>query len=225
MDISQLKEALGDEKFAALKSYVDDLAGQRDAARAESINGRKKLKQDLETAQAVAQRALEKLGVDSPEELESLPDAKGQAEALKQLDAKIKRAERERDEAKAIAESATGKLRGSQTKAALAEAMSGHEFVAKDIVETFVSQRLTWDGEELLYKADDGKLVPVRDGVPAFAKQRPELLKPQGTGGSGVRQANAGSGGAKQMTRSQFEAATPADRMAHAKAGGQVVEG
>ena len=54
---------------------------------------------------------------------------------------------------------------------------------------------------------------------------RPELLKPTGTGGAGVRQSNAGSGGGKTMTRSQFESATPADRMAHAKAGGQVVDG
>ena len=33
MDLETLKDALGDEKFAALKTYVDDLTGQRDAAR------------------------------------------------------------------------------------------------------------------------------------------------------------------------------------------------
>jgi hypothetical protein len=220
MDLSQFKEALGDEKFAGLKSYVEDLVGQRDAARAESIGGRKKLREDLERAQAVAQRALEKLGVENPDELDTLPDAKGQAEALKQLETRIKRAERERDEAKTREQDATGKYRGSLTKAALAEALSSHEFVARDIVETYVQQRLTWEGEDLLYKTDDGKLIPVKDGVTAFAKTRPELLKPQGTGGSGVRQANAGSGGgAKTMTRAEFEALPPADRVAKAKEG------
>lgn len=223
MDLNQFKEAIGDEKFTALKSYVDDLAGQRDAARNESIAGRKQLKTDLAAAQALAQKALEKLGVDGPDDLDSLPDAKGQAEALKQLDTRIKRAERERDDAKKSAEEATGKFRGSLTKAALAEALAGHEFVARDIVETYVAQRLTWEGEDLLYKADDGKLIPVKDGVTAFAKTRPELLKPQGTGGSGVRQSNAGSGGgSKTMTRAEFDALPPANRMAAAKDGVQL---
>ena len=56
MDIASLKEALGDEKFAALQSYVNDLTGQRDTARNESITGRKKLKDDLAAAQAARER-------------------------------------------------------------------------------------------------------------------------------------------------------------------------
>lgn len=223
MDIAQLKEALGDEKFTKLQSYVNDLIGQRDTAREESINGRKKLKTDLEKAQATAAKALEKLGVESADDLDALPDAKGQAEALKQYDAKLKRAERERDEAKQQAQEATGKFRGSLQKAAIAEALGGHEFIARDIVETFVSQRLTWEGDDLLFKSEDGKLIPVKDGVAGIAKSRPELLKPTGTGGAGVRQSNAGSGGAgKTMTRAEFEALPPAQRVEQAKAGVQL---
>jgi len=226
MDIASLKEALGDEKFAALQSYVNDLTGQRDTARNESITGRKKLKDDLAAAQALAAKALEKLGVESADDLDTLPDAKGQGEALKQFETKLKRAERERDDARKLADEATGKYRSSLQKAAVAEALGGHEFVARDLVETYVSQRLVWEGDELFFKSDDGKLIPPKDGVAGIAKTRPELLKPTGTGGAGVRQSNAGSGGTgKTMTRSQFEAATPADRMAHAKAGGQVVDG
>ena len=96
MDIASLKEALGDEKFAALQGYVNDLIGQRDTARNESITGRKKLKDDLAAAQALAAKALEKLGVESADDLDTLPDAKGQGEALKQFETKLKRAERER---------------------------------------------------------------------------------------------------------------------------------
>jgi hypothetical protein len=195
MDIAKLKDKLGDETFASLQGYVNDLIGQRDTAREESINGRKKLKTDLEKAQATAAKALEKLGVENADDLDALPDAKGQAEALKQYDAKLKRAERERDEAKKLADEASGKFRGSLQKAAIAEALGGHEFIARDIVETFVSQRLTWEGDELLFKSDDGKLIPVKDGVAGIAKTRPELLKPTGTGGAGVRQSNAGGGG------------------------------
>jgi hypothetical protein len=215
MQIETLREAIGDEKFAALKGYVDDLTGQRDAARQESIDGRKKLKSDLAAAQSLAAKALEKLGVDTADDLDALPDAKGQGEATKQLESKLKRAERERDEAKALAEETNGKFRGSLQKAAIAEALSGHEFVARDIVESYISQRLTWDGDDLQFKTDDGKLVAVKDGVAGVAKSRPELLKAAGTGGAGMRQSNAGgSGGAKTVTRSQYDAMTPAEKAA-----------
>jgi hypothetical protein len=189
-----------------------------------SINGRKKLRDDLSAAQALAARAMEKLGVDSADDLDTLPDAKGQGEALKQFEAKLKRAERERDEARQAAETASGKYRGSLQRAAVAEALGGHEFVARDVVETYIGQRLVWEGEDLMFKTDAGSLVSVKDGVAGVAKTRPELLKPSGTGGAGVRQPNAGGGGEMKMTRAQFEAAPAADRMAHVKAGGQVVD-
>lgn len=220
MDINQFKEALGDEKFAALNTFVTDLIGQRDTARNESITGRKKLKTDLETAQAAQATLLEKLGLSSIEELDGLPDIRGMADAAKQLDARIKRAERERDDAKKVADEANGKFRQSLQRAAIAEALGGHEFVARDIMETFISQRLTWEGDELFFKSDDGKLIPPKDGVAGIAKTRPELLKPTGTGGAGVRQANAGGNGfAKTMTRAEFESLPPAQRVEQAKAG------
>lgn len=226
MDISTLKEALGDEKFAALEAFVTDLTGQRDAARKESIEGRKKLREDLAAAQATATKALEKLGVESVDELDTLPDAKGQAEALKQFETRLKRAERERDEAKKLAEEASGKFRSSLQRAAVAEAMQGHEFIARDIVETHIAQRLTWEGDDLFFKAADGSLLSVKDGVAGVAKERPELLKPAGTGGAGVRQSNAGSGtaGAKTRTRAEWDGMSHADRAAFAKEGGKVVD-
>lgn len=211
MDIESLKEALGDEKFKALKTYVEDLTGQRDTARNESITGRKKLKDDLAAAQSLAAKAFEKLGIDNADELEALPDAKGQVDALKQFDGKLKRAERERDDAKKLAEDASGKYRSSLQRAAVSEALGGHEFVARDIVESFIGQRLVWEGDDLLFKTDDGKLVPVKDGVAGIAKTRPELLKPTGAGGAGVRNGGAG-GGAKVMASAEFDAKSPAEQ-------------
>ena len=117
MDIDALKDKLGDETFAKLKAHVDDLTGQRDAARNESINKRKALQTENETLKAFKSKALEKLGVDSDEDLDALPDAKGQADAAKQFEAKLKKAERERDEAKAAAEAVAGQLRGSRGRA------------------------------------------------------------------------------------------------------------
>lgn len=223
MDIETLKAALGDEKFAALKTHIDDLTGQRDTARNESITGRKKLKDDLLGAQALAARAMEKLGVDSADDLDALPDAKGQGDALKQFDAKVKRLERENGELKGQRDEAQGKHKTSLQRAAVADALGRHEFIARDVVETFISNRLAWEGDEILFKTDDGKLVPVADGVAGIAKSRPELLKATGTGGAGVRSTNAGgAGGQKQMTRADFEAMTPTARVEASKAGVQL---
>jgi len=224
MDIETLKTALGDEKFAALKTYVDDLTGQRDTARNESITGRKKLKDDLAAAQALASRALEKLGIDGADDLDALPDAKGQGEALKQFDAKVKRLERENVELKTAKDAAEGKHKTSLQRAAVADALGRHEFIARDVVETFISNRLAWEGEEILFKTDDGKLVPVADGVAGIAKSRPELLKATGTGGAGFRSAGAGgAGGQKQMTRADFEAMSPTAKVEASKAGVQLI--
>lgn len=211
MDISKLKDKLGDETFAELERHIGDLTGQRDTARTESINGRKTLKAERDAAQALAAKALEKLGVDSADDLDTLPDAKGQGEALKQFETKLKRAERERDEARQAAETASGKYRGSLQRAAVAEALGGHEFVARDVVETYIGQRLVWEGEDLMFKTDAGSLVSVKDGVAGVAKARPELLKPSGTGGAGVRQGNAG-GGAKTMPEAEFNAKPPQEQ-------------
>jgi hypothetical protein len=223
MDIENLKEALGDEKFTALKSYVDDLQGQRDTARQESINGRRGMKDKLAKLEADQNALMERLGIDSLEDLDLLPDAKGAAEAAKQYDAKLKRMERQLQEATTQRDEISGKFRGSLQKAAIAEALSGHEFVARDLVETFVSQRLTWEGDDLLFKSEDGRMIPVKDGIAGIAKARPELLKSTGTGGAGVRASNAGGGGPKTMTRAEFEALAPAQRVEAAKSGVQLV--
>jgi hypothetical protein len=220
MDIETLKDALGDEKFAALQTYVTDLVGQRDAARSESITGRKGLRTELDTMRAAQAKLMEKLGVDSLDDIDSLPDAKGAAEAAKQYGAQIKRLERQLTEATQREQEATGKYRSSLQRAAVAEAMGGHEFVARDIVETYVGNRLTWEGDDLLFKDDSGRLLPIKDGVAGIAKTRPELLKASGTGGSGARtQGAGGAGGARTMPRSEFESLPPAQRLEHAKAG------
>ena len=222
MDIETLKEALGSEKFATLQAYVTDLVGQRDAARNESISGRKGLKTENEALKAFKAKALEKLGLDSDDELDSMPDAKGAAEAAKQFEARVKRLERDLAEANKTRDEATGKYRSSLQRAAVADALGGHEFVARDIVESYVANRLTWEGDEVFFKADDGKLVSVKDGVAGVAKSRPELLKPTGTGGAGARQPGAGGAAGKTMTRAEFESLPPTQRVEAAKAGVQL---
>lgn len=219
MDIDSLKDALGDEAHAKLSQYIADLVGQRDAARAESISGRKALKEKLSQLESAQSTLMEKLGVSSLEDIDALPDAKGAAEAAAQYEARLKRMERQLAEAAAARDEVSTKYRESLKRSAIADAMGGHDFLARDLVETYVGQRLTWEGDDLLFRADDGRLVPLADGVAGLAKSRPELLKPQGAGGAGVRQANAGSGTPTTISRAEFEALPPARRVELAKAG------
>lgn len=220
MDLAALKEKLGDETFSQLKTYVNDLTGQRDQARNESITGRKRLKGQVEQLTAQQTALMDRLGIESLDDLDNLPDVKGAADAAKQYEAKLKRAERERDTALAARDEVNGKYLDSKKSAILAEALGSHEFLAKDVVTSFISNRLQWEGEDLLYRTDDGNLVTVKDRVAGVAKTRPELLKSAGTGGAGVRSSNAGSGaGQISMTRAEFEALPPAKQMEAAKNG------
>ena len=224
MDLEQFKEALGDEKFTELSNYVNDLQGQRDSARNESISKRKGLQAKVTELETQHAEMLEKLGVESFDDLGEL-DVKGAAEAAKQYEAKFKRLERQLGEATERAEKADGLYRSSQKAAALAEAMGGHKFLAKSVVASHIGNSLVWEGDELFYKTDEGNLVSVKDGVAGFAKANPELLEPIGTGGAGVKPSNTRGGGeAKTMTRAEFDSASPQARMEHVKAGGQVVE-
>lgn len=223
MNLEPLKEKLGDETFTELKSYVEALAGQRDEARQESISGRKGLKEKLAKLEADQAQLMEKLGIDSLEDIDNLPNPKGMAEATQQYEVKLKRMQRELQDALTQKDEVSKKWRDSLQKAAMSEALSSHEFIAKDVVETFVKNQLTWEGDELLFKTSEGKLVPIGDGVAAIAKSRPELLKPTGTGGAGVRATNAGSVAAKTMTRAEFESMPPAQKVAAAKQGVQLI--
>lgn len=211
MDIAKLKEKLGDETFTELQGYVNDLVGQRDAARTESINGRKKLKDDLASAQAIAAKALEKLGVDSPDDLENLPDAKGQAEALKQWEVKFNRLQRENADLKQSAERADGLHRDLLWQQASTAAVGKHKFIAPDVIASHIGQSREWDGDKWVVKSEGGALLSVDDAFATVAKSRPELLHPAGTGGAGVRQSNAGSGG-KSMTEAEFNAKSPREQ-------------
>ena len=221
MDLEQFREKLGDEMFTELENHVSDLVGQRDAARNESIAGRKGLKEKVSTYEAQISEMLEKLGLESFDDVENLPDVTGTAEANKQQEAKLKRLERQLAEAQEVAKAADGKYRSARKDSLIANALSGHDFVANDVVSTYIDNRLVWEDDDLLFKQDDGKLVAVKDGVAAFAKSRPELVKAQGAGGAGVRSNNARGTEGQQlsMTRAEFEALPPQKRVEVSKQG------
>jgi len=220
MDIEQLKEALDDEKFSELQTFISDLTGQRDQARNESISGRKGLKEKITTLESAQTSLLERLGVDSVDDIDELPDVAGMAEAGKQYEAKIKRLERQLNEANTEKGAIEGKFKDSRRDSIVSRALSEHDFLASDMVQGFVNNSLVWEGDDLLYKADDGNLISVKDGVAGIAKSRPELLKPTSAGGAGIRSNNArGSDANTTMTRADFEQLSPDKQMEAAKGG------
>lgn len=220
MDIESLKAKLGDETYAQLKTYVDDLTGQRDVARNESIQGRKALKAENETLKGLKTKLFERLGIETEEEIEALPPAKGQAEALKQYEAKLKRMEREASDREKSFQDLSAKHRQAIQQAALTKAIGKHPFDDPDFVSEAVSHRLHWEDETLLYRTDDGKLLGLDEGVKLLAQTRPKLLKHPGAGGSGYTGSGSrGNGQAKTISRSEFEALPPADRMTVIKGG------
>lgn len=220
MDLEQFKEALGDEKFSELEQHISDLQGQRDQARNESISGRKGMKEKISTLESQTEALLEKLGVDSFDEIDELPDAKGAAEAAKQYETKLKRLEKQLADAEKAREDISGRYLNTQKQIKLSEALGGHEWLARDVVESFISPRLAWDGDELLYKEESGNLVSVSDAVSGLAKSRPELLKSTGAGGAGFSSRGArGSQGTKTMTRAEFEALPPSEKVELSKSG------
>lgn len=195
MDIEKLKTKLDADEFAELSAHVAKLVEKAETAVNESINGRKGLKAENERLKALNTQIMDRLGIAEPDELESLPDLRGQAESAKQFEAKVKRLERELQDKSSALESLSAQRRADQQSAMLAKAMQSHEWINPRVVETYLKDSISWEDDQPFYKSDDGKLVGLEDGVKLIAQTMPELLKSHGAGGSGYR---SGSNGASQ---------------------------
>jgi hypothetical protein len=185
MDISKYKEALGTD-FEAVQTYVNALIAQKDEARAESISGRKTLKAEVENLRKVKEVLFDKLGLDDDADLDSvsIPTKGQELEANKQAERRLKKLETELAAEREARTALDGKYKGTLTEAALARAISKHEFVDNDLVMEYVKGRIKFEGDELVY-VDGDKTLSVEDGVGLVAKTKPHLLKAQGIGGSG----------------------------------------
>lgn len=195
MNIETIKAKLSDDEFKSLSDYVADLTGQRDAARQESIEGRKKLKSEVEKLTGIKSKLFEKLGIDDDADIDNLPEAKGQADAVKQVEAKLKRLERELADATKAKGEIESKFQASRRDAALSKALAAHEFIDAELVGNYAASRLKFEGDDLLFEAEDGKLVSVADGLKHLAASKPHLLKAKGAGGSGHVPGAGGAGG------------------------------
>ena len=233
MDLEALRESLDDERFNELTQYISDLEGQRDTARKESINHRQSLKSKVselekenETLKRTQSELFERLGVESADQLSEL-DPKGQAEAAKQFEAKVKRLERELTERNEAYTALDAKHRKAIQDSAMRAAMQGHDWIDADLVASFVNTRLVWDDDAVRYKADDGLVMELPEAMQTLAKDKPHLLKTAGASGSGYREQRreTGANQPRELKRADFEKLSPADRMKHVKSGGAVIDG
>lgn len=82
-------------------------------------------------------------------------------------------------------------------------------------------------GNKIYSRARPGELADFDEALESLIEQYPykdNILKSSGASGGGAQGGGSGGNGNKTMTRAQFDAASPADRMAHAKAGGVVTD-
>jgi hypothetical protein len=218
MDLSQYKgKTLDDDTISAIAADIEKhtetlntraLKAEDKARKAanESIEGRK-------GKDALIQKAFEKLGIENPEDLDSLPDLKGQADAARQLEVALKRAQREAAEAAKARDEITAKYTGERKERAIAEAVGRQPFIDLEDARALVSARLQQEGDDLLFKGPDGALVPLADGVAWLAKTKPHLVKPSGeqTGGSGFK-GSSSKPAPKSMKRSEFDGLSGQER-------------
>lgn len=223
MNLESLKEPLG-ERFGELEQYINDLIGQRDAARKESQTGRQTLKAKAEEATATVAQLMEKLGIETLDELETMPPAKGQAEALKQLETRLKALDATAKAKEAALTELTAKHRAVRLDAELSKALGGHEFIDREVVEDYLRRRVDWNEDQAMYRTEKGDLIPLTEGVANLTATRPHLLKTPGARGSGYNPNSQQGQGRSALKRTAFDALPPAAKVEHVKAGGAVID-
>lgn len=220
-DLETLKEKLDGETLAALGIHFSELEGKLKTVRKKADTA------DAATAKAaqLEARILEKLGIESLDDLDTLPDlkaAKTEADALKQFEARLKRTERERDDANKARETLVTQMTQARKAAAIAQAVSAGGFFDTEAAELLLSRSIEQQDDEFVFKTKDGRTIPLSDGAKLIATEKPHLVKaPQGTG-SGFR--DAGGKSAKTLPQAAFDALKPAERAAKMAEGFTVTE-
>lgn len=196
-DLEALKEKLDSETLAALGTHLTEVEGKLKTVRKKADTA------DAATAKAaqLEARIFEKFGIESLEDLDTLPDpkaVKGEIDSLKQLENKLKRAEREREEALKAKDTLITQMTLARKQAAIAQAIQAGGFHDTEAAELLLSRSIEEQDDEFVFKTKDGRHIPLSDGAKLIATERPHLVNkiPQGTG-SGFR--DAGGKNSKTM--------------------------
>jgi len=220
-DLETLKDKLDGETLAALGNSFSELEGKLKTIRkkADTADAAMAKASGLET------RILEKFGIDSLDDLDNIPDpkiGKVEADALKQFESRLKRAERDRDEAMKASAELKASVIQSRKQAAIAQALSAVGFSDLESAEMHLARATEMVDDEFMYKTKDGKHIHLSEGAKLIAVERPHFVKaPQGTG-SGFR--DAGGKSSKTMPQAAFEALSPVERSKAMAAGFTLTE-
>lgn len=106
----------------------------------------------------------------------------------------------------------------------MVQARFGQQFKVED------GKTVAYDahGNKIYSRARPGELADFDEALESLIEQYPHrdhILKSSGASGGGAQGGgNGGGAGKKTLTRSQFDALSPADKMAHVKTGGAVTD-
>ncbi len=187
-----------DEAMAEIEVYKNQVK----EARGEAAKRRVKLKEleaQLNKLKSIVQTLGDKFGVDLDEdekafeklkeELEELgKEGKTDLNKLRELEAKLKRLEKEKNEVFTKYEQEANLRKQILIDNAIQKALNEFPVFDKEVVGTYVKQNVTLDDEsgEPRFKTKDGVLLDLKEGLKEFFETKPNLLKGQGTPGSGV---------------------------------------
>lgn len=200
VDIEKLKEKLDESEILEIETLLsneESLRGQVKAARDESAQRRVKLKDQ----DGVVSMLLEKLGVDSIENLGDAPDAKGQADQVAQMTAKIKKLQTDLDTNTEQFMALSNRHKNTLIDNEVNKAIAAHPFTDTDVIRSFVRQKVRFndDDSSVVFIADNGDSLDLADGVSLIAKSKPALLKEAGGTGSGWNSNSNNGNGEKEL--------------------------
>jgi len=217
--LKKLLEAgkIDQETYDSLTGEYETLKSQRDDARREAAQRRVKLK-DLQKKEdvfkSILQNVGDKFGIDIDEDDEGIEKLREQIsnldlskkvdiDKLKELEAKLKRAEKDKGEFLSKYEQEANLRKQFLIENAIQKALGDFEVFDKEVVGNFVSRNVVVDDDgKVKYKDSDGLTIDLKEGLKTFFEQKPNLLKGQGQGGSGTPPNNI-SAALKQSNNAQ----------------------
>lgn len=213
MDITALKgKTLDESTFEQLSAFVTNLTEQRDTARKESIDGRKGKDKTISELRDRLAAYADRLGVEPDADLSSLPDTKGATDATKAEKARADRLARDLADTVKARDALAAEKAGMVRESAIQKAIEPLGFKNPADVRALIELRTVAEGDALMFKTDDGKLVPLNEGAAWFAKTRPDYVQAAGAGGQGsgfqgTRPAGGAGGPAANLGGSKEERA------------------
>ncbi len=221
-DVSGLKSALASERELAKKAKAEAKAA---AARLEGI--------DLDKYQAIMSKfendeELKLIAEGKTDEVWNRRKEKNDAAWQAKLEAESLNAKKAQETIKQL------KKRALQGELSLGFGDTFHEYARPDAIRVALDMFTLDDDGKAVMLDENGSIVIGKDGKTPFSVQEwatspevrnehPHWFKPTGSG-SGAFQTTNNSGNGRTITRSQYEALSPAEQRASYKAGVEVID-